>query len=283
MDVFSAADHVINVRIEVESKGRRLFMTGTKIGVSMLYTLGQPFEKMVEQIPNAKVKYVELVDDGGHELDKNRVAELKDVASSCDIQFTVHAPFAGMNIALESKRLLNAMLKRLKESIVNAAALESKMWVFHPGLRSAISIFYPGEDWTRNKESSTLLFRFANEYGVKVSIENIMGPFVLKSVADFERFYAELDDKIGLALDTGHANLSGEINGFLKAFPNKLVHIHAHDNCGQNDQHLGIGRGNINWKSFAELFTKTSFDGIVIVESIEHLDESMEKLNQLFR
>ncbi len=281
--MFVVVDHVINARIEVEPKRGRLFVTGTKIGVSMLYTLGQPFEKMVEQIPKSRVKYVELVDDGGHELDKNRVAELKDVANSYNIQFTVHAPFAGMNIALESKRLLNAMLKRLKESIVNAAALECKMWVFHPGLRSAISIFYPGEDWTRNKESSTLLFGFAEEYGVKVGVENIMGPFVLKSVADFERFYAELDDKIGLVLDTGHANLSGEVDGFLKAFPDKLVHVHAHDNYGQNDQHLGIGHGNINWKSFAELFSKTSFAGIVIVESVEHLDESMEKLKQLFQ
>ena len=258
-------------------------MTRTRIGVSMLYTLGQPFEKMVEQIPNTRANYVELVDDGGHELDKNRVAQLKSVANSYNVQFTVHAPFAGMNIALESKRLLNAMLKRLKESIMNAAALECKMWVFHPGLRSAISVFYPGEDWMRNQESSTLLFRFAEEHGVRVGVENIMGSFVLKSVADFERFYAELDDKIGLALDTGHANLGGEVDGFLKAFPDKLVHVHAHDNYGQSDQHLGIGFGNINWKSFGELFKKTSFDGIVIVESVEHLDESVEKLKKLLR
>jgi sugar phosphate isomerase/epimerase len=258
-------------------------VTRTKIGVSMLYTLGQPFGKMLEQIPNTRAKYVELVDDGGHELDKNRVAQLKSVANSYDVQFTVHAPFAGMNIGLESKRLLNAMLKRLKESIMNAAALECKMWVFHPGLRSAISVFYPGEDWTRNQESSISLFRFAEEHDVKIGVENIMGPFVLKNVADFERFYAELDDNIGLALDTGHANLSGEVDGFLKAFPDKLVHVHAHDNYGQSDQHLGIGLGNINWKSFAELFKKTSFDGIVIVESVEHLDESVEKLKKLLQ
>jgi sugar phosphate isomerase/epimerase len=255
----------------------------TKIGVSMLYTLGQPFEKMVEQIPKTRAKYVELVDDGSHELDKNRVARLKSVANSYNFQFTVHAPFAGMNIALEAKSLLNAMLKRLKKSIVNAAALECKMWVFHPGLRSAISIFYPGEDWMRNQESITLLFRFAQEHGVSIGVENIMGSFVLKSVADFEKFYAEVDDEIGLALDTGHANLGGEVDGFLKAFPDRLVHVHAHDNCGQSDQHLGIGLGNINWNNFGELLNKTNFDGIVIVESVEHLDESVEKLKKLLR
>ncbi len=92
-----------------------------------------------------------------------------------------------------------------------------------------------------------------------------------------------LDDEIGLALDTGHANLNGEVDGFLKAFPDKLVHVHAHDNYGQSDQHLGIGLGNINWKSFAKLFKKTSFDGIVIVESVEHLDESVENLKNLLQ
>jgi len=32
---------------------------------------------------------------------------------------------------------------------------------------------------------------------------------------------------------------------------------------------------------FGELFKKTSFDGIVIVESVEHLDESLGKLKKL--
>ncbi len=98
---------------------------------------------------------------------------------------------------------------------------------------------------------------------------------------EFRRFYSEIDVDVGLALDTGHANLTGEVDGFLKAFPDKLVHVHAHDNLGKMDQHLGIGYGNVDWESFGRLFKKTGFDGIVIVESVEHIEESMEKLRQL--
>lgn len=256
-------------------------MTDFKIGLSMLYSLGEPWEKMVERVPRECVKYIELVDDGEHDLDEKRVAELKDVRSAHGLEFAVHAPFAGMNIALESDHLLKAMMKRLKESILNAADLESKMWIFHPGLRSAISAFYPGKEWKRNLENCRLLLKFASEHGLKIGIENIMGSFVLKNVADFQKFYGELDEELGLVLDTGHANLYGEVEGFLKAFPDRIVHVHAHDNFGQTDQHLGIGYGNINWKNFGELFKKTSFNGIVIVESIEHIEESVRKMKDL--
>lgn len=252
-----------------------------KVGLSMLYTLGEPFNRMVEEIPKIKAKHIELIDDGRHALDKKRIEDLRSVGNSCGVEFAVHAPFAGINIALESKYLLNAMLRRLKASIINAAALECSMWIFHPGMRSAISGFYPGEDWLRNLENSRMLFRFAKEHGVRAGIENIMGPFVLKSVLDFERFYNEIGDEIGFVLDTGHANLTGEVDSFLRAFPDRLVHVHAHDNLGQSDQHLGIGYGSINWKSFAELMKKASFDGIVIVESVEHLEESMERMKEL--
>jgi sugar phosphate isomerase/epimerase len=116
---------------------------------------------------------------------------------------------------------------------------------------------------------------------VKTAIENIMEPFVLRSVAEFKRFYSELNEDVGLALDTGHANLNGEVNSFLTELSNRLVHVHAQDNLGKEDQHLGIGYGSINWESFASLLKKTPFEGIVILESVEHIEESMQKLKQL--
>jgi sugar phosphate isomerase/epimerase len=247
----------------------------------MLYTLGEPFEKMVEEIPGTKVRFVEVLDEGVHALDKHRVAVLRDVAESLDLEFTVHAPFAGVNIALHSESLLNASLKRLKESIVNAAALGCRMWVFHPGMKTGISMFYPGGDWTRNLANIRLIAGFAEECGVEAALENIMEPFVLKNVAEFKRFYDEVNVDLGLAFDTGHANVVGEVEAFLKEFSDKLVHVHAHDNLGKTDQHLGIGYGNIDWENVADLLKQASFDKIVIVESVEHIEESVKKLKHL--
>ena len=253
-----------------------------KIGVSMLYKLGEPFEKMVEAIPETKVKYIEVVDDGYHNLNKKRVAALKDVGASYDVEFTVHAPFGGINIVVQDRVILKATLRRLMESIGNAAALGCRLWVFHPGLRTGISSFYPGEDWVRNSESIGLLVKYAEDHGVKAGLENIMEPFVLKTVEDFKCFYSESGLDVGFVLDVGHANVVGELDRFLRAFPDRLVHVHAHDNLGGSDQHLGVGYGNIDWNNFSAAMKKNRFEGIVMVEVVEqHIEESVLRLKKL--
>jgi sugar phosphate isomerase/epimerase len=224
---------------------------------------------------------VEIVDDGLHTLDKRRVSKLKELGDSYDLEFTVHAPFAGINIAMPSRPLLTATLRRLKQSIANAGTLGSRLWVFHPAMKTGISMFYPGKDWVRNLENVRLLVKFAENEGVRVGLENVAEPFIMRNVEDFRAFYSEFDGNVGFVLDTGHANMNGQLAGFLTELPEKMAHIHAHDNDGKTDQHLGIGRGNIDWQGFAALVKKADFGDVVSVESVEHVKESMDKLKQL--
>ena len=57
-------------------------MSKAKVGVSMLYCLGEPFNRMVKRLGNMNTRYIEILDDGTHELDKKRVATLKEAAKS---------------------------------------------------------------------------------------------------------------------------------------------------------------------------------------------------------
>jgi sugar phosphate isomerase/epimerase len=258
-------------------------MPKPKIGLSMLYCLGEPFNKMVQHLATAKTQYIEVVDDGLHTLSKKRVSILNEAAKSKDVEYTVHAPFADINIASLSKSLLNATLKRLKQSIAYTSALNAQVWVFHPGIQTGISPFYPGRDWKQNIESIRALHKTAVEHGVKIALENVPEPyaFAMKSVEDFSKFYKETNLDIGLVLDVGHANLNGQIELFLRTFTDKIAHIHASDNMGETDQHLGIGYGRISWQRFAETLKEIAYDKTVIVESVEHVEESLQKLKTL--
>jgi len=256
-------------------------MRSSRVGVSMLHCLSEPFKDMTDQILKQKTPYVEIVDDGLHTLNKRRISTLKDIGESYGLEYTVHAPFAGINIASPSRLLLNATMRRLKQSIENAGMLDCRLWIFHPAMKTGISMFYPGLDWTKNMEGIRLLGRLASGCGVKAAIENVMEPFVLKNVGDFERFYRESDCDTGMVLDTGHANLNKQLQPFLTRLPDKIVHIHAHDNDGKSDKHLGIGHGTIKWDIFAALVKRASFNGVVMVESVEHVKESVDKLKQL--
>lgn len=255
-----------------------------KIGLSMLYSLKEPFFKLLKRLSKVHVEYVELVDDGLHALNKRRVEALKKIAKSVGLEFTVHAPFADINLASPNVVLRRFMLKRLEKSLRYTSQLHGLLWVFHPGVKTGLTYFYPELEWHANLDSVRRLLHTAKKFDVSIAIENVPEPypFLLKNVKDFSKFYKELDAELGLALDVGHANLNNQIERFLTVFSDKIVHMHVSDNDGKSDLHWGIGRGTVNWKSFVEKTRETGFDGIIMLESVENVDEGLRKLREFF-
>jgi sugar phosphate isomerase/epimerase len=148
-------------------------------------------------------------------------------------------------------------------------------------MKTGISMFYPGKDWARNLESVRSLLRYARQHNVEPAIENVMEPFIMKTAEDFKRFYRELDDEIGMVLDTGHAHLYGELENFLTGLSDKIVHMHVHDNDGKSDRHLAVGCGSVDWNRFGALVKETKFEGVVVVESVDRVEESQDRLRRL--
>jgi len=259
-------------------------MAKMKIGLSMLFCLGEPFPSLVRRLHEVDVRYVELLDEGLHRLENKRMKTLKKIAESKDLELTLHSPFADINIAAPNSVLRKTILKLQQKSILHASQLDCHVWVFHPGLRTGVSSFYPGNDWQLNLESVRTLLRFARKHDVKIAIENVPEPhpFLMKNVEDFSRFYNELGEDIGLTLDVAHANLNNEIQNFLTHFSDKIVHVHVSDNDGIHDSHLGIGYGNIEWKNVAETMKKVGYSNVVMLESVDHVKESLQTLRTLF-
>lgn len=259
-------------------------MAKPKIGLSMLYCLGAPFSTLVKNLCSVSVPYVEIVDEGLHRLNGKRVEAIKKIVQSKGFELTLHAPFVDMNIASPNPVLRRVVLRQLEKSILYASRLDCRLMVFHPGERTGISEFYPGLDWQLNLESMRCLLEMARKHGVKVAVENVPEPFsfLMKSVDDFSRFYGEFDGDIELALDIGHANVNRQVLEFIERFPNRIVHIHASDNDGTFDFHRGIGYGNVNWAEVVSAVKKSKYDNIIMLESIDHVEESLQKLKQLF-
>jgi sugar phosphate isomerase/epimerase len=258
-------------------------MSKAKVGISMLYCLGEPFNRMVRRLGAMGTKYIEILDDGTHDLDKKRIAALKETAKSYSLQYSLHAPFADINIASPIKLLLHASLKRLTQSLANANAIDAKMWVFHPGQRTGIGQFYPGADFEQMSQSIKQLYVQAEEFGINIALENLPAKywFLMSTPEEFQRMYKETNLPIGIALDLGHANLEGQIQPFFDLLADKIVHIHASNNDGSEDQHFGVEDGNIDYVWFAETIKKIGYDKSVIVESMHKIPESIRKLKQL--
>lgn len=249
----------------------------------MLYCLGESFNRMVKRLGTMDTKYIEILDDGTHDLNKTRITQLKEAAKSHSLTYSVHAPFADINIGSPIKPLLNASLKRLKQSLNNASAIDAKLWVFHPAQRTGISQFYPDADFKYMCRSIEQLYGQAEELGVNIALENLPGKywFLMSTPEEFRRMYKETNLPVGITLDLGHANLEGQIQPFINELADKIVHIHASNNDGSDDQHNGVDDGNIDYVQFTTSLKKIGYDKTIVVESIPNVSHSIARLKHL--
>jgi len=254
------------------------------IGLSMLFCLGKPFPYVLKHLKDFDVDCVELVDESMHALNRRRVNALRRVARDTGLEFTVHAPFADINIASPNPVLRRVMLQRLEKSLGHARRLRCKQWVFHSGWMSGVSEFYPSLDWQTNLRSVRTLLTIAKKLGVEISIENTPEPmpFLVKRMQDLALFYSELASDIDLTLDVAHAHTTHQALEFIEKFSDKIVHVHVSDNDGKYDAHRGIGHGNIDWNAVADALKRINYKGIVVLESVDHVQESLQTMRRLF-
>jgi sugar phosphate isomerase/epimerase len=106
--------------------------------------------------------------------------------------------------------------------------------------------------------------------GIRLMIENLDKVFAAPD--DLQPLFESVPEA-GFHLDIGHANLNlglGEPNrtaALLKAFGDRLAHVHLSDNRGgAADLHLPLGAGSIDWKANAKLLKEHGWDGTVTLE-----------------
>ena len=254
-----------------------------KVSVSTLYGVGRRLREVVEEIVGLGVRHVEVVDDGMHSLDRRKVRMLRDYASAWGIEYYVHAPFSDVNIASPNRLSRQTSLRRVSKSLRHAGELECRVWVFHPGHYTPLEEFMPGVGWRENIRSIRSVVELAEDLGVTPALENVPEPFpfVLKSVSDFRRFYEESGIEVGIALDVGHSNIIGENLAFIREFGDRIVHVHAHDNMGDWDSHMEVGKGTVDWRAFLKALKDSGYSGAISIESTSGVPESVRYIRRL--
>lgn len=70
----------------------------------------------------------------------------------------------------------------------------------------------------------------------------------------------------GYVLDTGHANIAGDMDDVEKGIGERLISLHLNDNDGERDIHLAGGQGNVDWSRVARLLCATNYTGCLMWE-----------------
>lgn len=80
----------------------------------------------------------------------------------------------------------------------------------------------------------------------------------------------------GVCVDTGHANIGGEL-GAAKAIRMagpRLITTHLQDNHGGSDEHLAPGDGDIDWDEVAAALREVGYGGCLLLELTDHPGEA---------
>ena len=111
----------------------------------------------------------------------------------------------------------------------------------------------------------------AGQYQVTVCIENLS-----EEARDMEPAFIGIPSLM-MTLDLGHGELLCDKNrslGFIEKFPERIKHVHLHDNRGGNshtdDLHLPPGEGVIDFKGLFEALRRMDYDRTVTLELKPH-------------
>ena len=168
---------------------------------------------------------------------------------------------------------LNETIRRdsvqyIQDAVDNALRLRAPSVSLCPGM----TLF--GEDlgrgWGQLRQSIVELLDYTEGTGLVLLLEpaHKAESTLILTVADGLRMIEEVgSERLGILLDTGHANVNGEnlakVFASLRDVP---FHVHIDDNHGDSDAHLIPGDGKIDFAPFARALQRVNYQGFVSAE-----------------
>ncbi|GJQ64770.1 MAG: xylose isomerase [Melioribacteraceae bacterium] len=203
-----------------------------------------------------------------------RISALRSKCIDNGIELSLHLP-THINITDIIPTYRKRDSKYLLKALNLADKLNAKIITAHMGF----FFWFPVEKWRRKTALENFVInleRILEQYDgdTCIALENVT-PLPVGSdhlllgdnVEDLKYVFSNISSPlVKFCLDTGHANMSEGIELYLEHFSDKMVIVHFHDNFGNDDEHLPVGKGGINWNQFGKLMNKYQFNGPFISE-----------------
>lgn len=113
-------------------------------------------------------------------------------------------------------------------------------------------------------QSLEILVPFADDRGVRLTLENIPNRLSLERMG---RFLREADlTGVGICFDAGHAHLDSTPASQITAVGQCILTTHLHDNHGLRDEHLPPFAGTAPWPDILQSLAGSGYDGCLLLE-----------------
>ena len=193
-------------------------------------------------------------------------------------EILIHAPWINLSLISPHSEINKITIDLYLQTLKIAEDLGAKLVTFHCG--DAI-IFIPKE-----KIAEILIQNFRkikNQYKGKTAftIENVSGkrrgPLISYPVFPKDLIYLKKKlPWLNFTLDVGHALVSGKgldpISKFLKEYKNSILNIHLHDAILGGEDHLALGKGDLDFNKFFKVLKEINYTGYISLETVARED-----------
>ncbi len=146
-------------------------------------------------------------------------------------------------------------VKEIKKVVDILDIFDCSLLVVHAGISGS-------KEWRQERAQSLKsleeLALYCGDRGVQMALENGVNqntsPGAVREIVD--NFPPEI---LGICLDLGHANITGDSSEAVTVCGERLIHLHVSDNYGKSDDHRIPFDGTVNWNAVKESLESVGF------------------------
>jgi sugar phosphate isomerase/epimerase len=236
------------------------------------------------------LKYVEIRSERPYALpqdvERGELESLQEKISSLSLSPIIHSAVYDINVASLNPLIRKASIRQALESIRLAAKIGAKIVIIHPGrLPKDYPSMYLKNSRINLLTSLNVMARMAGRMGVMLAIENSPRGRAHRLVTSPQEHLHILrrvgSPYLGALLDIGHAHTWGvDLREYIRSLADYIFIFHLHDNRGQADEHLALGKGTIDFRGVGEEIQrmKKHHPVILCMRRKEDIAESMRFL-----
>lgn len=240
------------------------------------------WQKEFEFAGKQKLDHIESIVSARYltsDYSKKQIDKINHSADKNDLEIILHPwlneylvddkePF---NLASLNDKVRNKSIETVVKLYGLAKKIDAKLITFHGGF------FENFRDYAINIETSRRSFEQLSPLfqDVRLCVENmpIKGHFnnLVKELpveANDVLYLVDGLKNVGVCFDIGHANTVENAIDFYDKIKTsgKIWNMHIHDNSGEKDDHLPLGKGNIDFKAFFNKLKKDNYQGYLSIE-----------------
>ena len=217
-------------------------------------------------------------------LDKWPEDEFKSLAKELEkhhLKVSFHAPFYDLVPGAIDNKIRQVTQERLNEIFLLVPIFKAVAVVAHLGYDPRIYGNHK-EEWLKNSLKTWEKFiPLLEKLKVYFNLENVFEPTPEIFLETFKNISSPW---MGICFDIGHiyAFTNSTLKDWEIIFP-YIKQLHLHDNRGKKDEHIGLGKGNINFIALFSLLKKYKRYPIITLEphTEEAFWDSLKYLNNL--